>query len=473
MIILAYNVTKKDNKLFLTCSDGRTLNTDKWDEVACFLLMPTEMALVWQIDKFVDDITSTLPVDVKNKVLQGGRVYTPDNRKVFYAPNRMFGINQVDVYSLSRYANEKIDDAVELLKLGEKVIRAYKQFGIEATRLSSPVAVYGEVLNNLSFPRACDLPDSAFGLTQACAKVMTREWRELFSIGYFTDDENSDYDIVAGYPSIVAKLPDISGAKFFKSKIMPDQYSWGEMYGKLKIVKPISPFVYQPKNCYPIGEWEDSISTDQYWLLKKWGIGDFTMEYGNFFTLPKYYDYPFKEMMERLFALRQNDDELISKIAKGISVGIWGKFAEVHEKNKLGDQFNSIYARMTTSRCMVKTADFIYRNSLDPISVLVDGVLATNRIALNDSKGMGAWRMNEPMPALVLSLLFQWQGDKKPANMTYSQVMELINKSPDNYLYGEVDINLLNYSREFQELPKTGGELISKTYNSKPYEIKV
>lgn len=245
--MLAYSTELQGKNLTIKCSDGRILNTDNWDEVACFLLMPTEMALVWQVDKFVDDITATLPVDVRNKVLRGGRVYTTDNRKVFYAPNRMFGINQVDIYSLSRYADEKIDDVVELLKLGENVIKAYKQFGIEATRLSSPVAVYGEVLNNLPFPRACDLSDSAFGLIQECAKVMTREWRELFMVGHFTADENSDYDVVAGYPSIVAKLPDISGAKFFKSKTMPSEYSWGEMHGRLKIVKPISPFIYQPR----------------------------------------------------------------------------------------------------------------------------------------------------------------------------------------------------------------------------------
>lgn len=173
-------------------------------------------------------------------------------------------------------------------------------------------------------------------------------------------------------------------------------------------------------------------------------------------------------MMEKLFALRQSDDELVSKIAKGISVGIWGKFAEVHEGNKLGDQFNSIYARMTTSRCMVKVANFIYKNSLNPISVLVDGVLATNHISLNGNQGMGAWSMNKPMPALVLSLLYQWQGGKRPANMNYEQVMERISKNPNNYSYGEIDMNLLNYSRLFKELPKCGKDLLDNKYESTP-----
>lgn len=471
--MLAYSAVKQGNILTLTCSDGRTLTTDKWDEVACFLLMPTDMAVVWNIDALVDDITITLPTDVRNKVLKGGRFYSPDNRKLFYAPNRVFGINQINIYGLSRYSDEKIDDVVELAELGDKVIQAYKQFGIEATKLSSPVAVYGEVLNRLPFSRACDLPDSAFELTQACAKVMTREWRDVYKLGHWNAEEITDYDLTAAYPSIVAKLPDITHAKYFRSKTMPGRYSWGELYGKLKIVKPVSPFIYQPKNCYPIGEWKDSITTDQLWLLRKWGIGDFEMEYGDFFTLPSYYGFPFKETMERLYVLRSSDDKLVSKIAKGISVGIWGKFAEVHEGNKLGDHFNSIYARLTTSRCGVKVADFIYRNQMedDVVSVLVDGVLVTKRIAINNNKAMGCWRMNEPMPALVLSLLYQWQGSKKPANMTYSQVMEMIQAKPNSAVYGDVDMNLLDHSRNFPELPKCGGDLLKNKYESSPIDV--
>lgn len=475
--MLAYSAERIDKTIKLKCSDGRGLTTDKWDDIAEFILMPTpkDMAVVWHIDTFVDTIISILPTQVSNKIQSGGRVYSPDNRKLYYQMGRVFGINHINFYGLSRYSEDKIDDVVELARLGERVIEAYRAFGIEASKLSSPVAVYGDVLGSLNFPRACDLPDSAFDMIQACAKVMTREWRDVYKLGHWGAEEITDYDLTAAYPSIVAGLPDISKAKFFKSKAMPDRYSysWGELYGKLKIVKPVSPLIYQPKNCYPIGEFEDSITTEQLWLLHKYGIGDFEMEYGHFLSLPPYLSFPFKTTMERLYKQRESDNEIVARIAKGISVGIWGKFAEIHEKNKLGEHCNPIYARMTTSRCMVRLATFIYHNQLenDLVTCLVDGCLATKRLPINGNKRMGVWRMNEPKPALVLSLLFQWQGDKKPANMTYSQIMEMIRQKPNSNCYGDVDMNLLDYSRHFPKLPKCGGELLSNKYYSSPYQL--
>ena len=472
--MLAYAVEKQGKSLILSCSDGRTLTTGNWDEVVCFLLMPApnNMVVVWNIDTFVDDITTVLPVKIATKIKAGGRVYTPDNRKIYYQPSRVFGVNQVNIYSLSRYSNDKVDDVMELSILGKKVLNAYKLFGIEPTTLSSPVAVYSTVLDNLDFPRACDLPDTAFSLIQMCAKTMSREWRDVYQLGHWGADEISDYDLTSAYPYLIAGLPDIRNAKFFKSKTMPSEYTWGEMYGKLKIYKPVSPFIYQPKNCYPIGEWMDSITTEQLWLLNKYGIGEFEMGYGNFFTLPKSYGYPFKETMNKLFLLRKSNNKIVSIIAKAIAVGIGGKLQEVHEKNKLGVNFNSIYARMATSRCMVKVADFIYRNSLNPISITVDGVLAEGKLSLPNIKEMGQWHTEPSSNALVMSLLYQWLNNKKPNGQYYNEIMADISQHSNESIYNNIDMNLLSYGRVFPQLPQCGGDLLVNKYISIPYEIK-
>lgn len=473
--MLAYSIDKQGNMLTVTCSDGGSIATDKWVDVANFLLEPTDMSVVYNVDEFVEDIASTMDKTESAKLLAGGRIFSSDRRKLYYQPNRVFGINQINFYGLSRYAsNGRIADADSLLSFGKKVVNAYKEgFGVSAEKLSSPVAVFSEVFDKLDFPRACDLPDEAMDMVELCSTVMTREWRDVYKLGHWEAGELYDYDISSGYPYIVAGLPDISNAKFFTSKTMPSEYSWGELHGKLKITKHVSPFICPSRDCYGTGEWEDTISTEQLWLLNKYGIGEFDMEYGHFYLLPENVVYPFKNTMDNLYKKRSSPNPMVAKVAKGISVGFWGKFAEVYEDNKLGDNFNSIYARMTTSRCLVKVAAFIYHNKLedDLVSVLVDGCLATKRLPVVNRKVMGSWRISEPMPALVMSLLYQWMGDKKPGNMDYTEIMKMIGERPETPCYGEIDMNLLEYKRHFNSLPKTGRELLSGKYTSEPYSI--
>lgn len=478
--MLAYTVEQSDNVLAVKCSDNREIKTDQWSDILGFMLMPTSnnMALVWNVDYFVDNLCSIMPAKLAKEIRQGGTIYTPDRRKLYYQPSRMFGINHINVYGLSRYAGELITDAIALSRFGDRVIQAFGKFGInpsDITSLSSPVAVFGDILDRINFPRAYDLPDDAIDMIDHCSNYMTREWRQTYKLGHWEADQVSDYDLTAGYPALVAKLPDIGKASFFKSKTIPEKYSWGEMYGKLRIDKPISPFFYKPRECYPVGTWYDSITTDQLWLLRKYGIGDFEITYGYFFTLPEYYAYPFQATMKRLFGLRSSVDDLVSRIAKGISVGVWGKFAEVFEDNKLGINFNSIYARMVTSRCSTKVADFIYRYHMenDVISILVDGCLTTKKLQLPNIRKMGEWRINESLPALVLSILYQWQGDKRPGNVTYEEIMSKIKSDPNRSWYGTIDFNLLDYDRHFDSFPRTGGELLERHYESRPIEISV
>ncbi len=473
--MLAYKTEAQQGKMLrISCSDGRELVTNQYDDALAFLLLPTEMAVVFNIDEFVNDIASLMPKDLSKKVRDGGRVFTPNKRKLYYQPNRVFGINHINTYGISRYFDDKIDDCQELLALAKKVIKAYETFGVEVTKLSSPIAVYSQNLDALDYPRACDLPDTAFPMIEKCGDTMTREWRDVFTLGHWEGDEISDYDVVACYPSIVAELPDISNATFFESNTMPDNYSFGIMYGKLRIDKPVSPFICQEKNCYGTGEWLDTITSDQLWLLRKYKIGDFSMEQGSFFLLPEVYGYPFKATMDKLYKQRSSKDELVSMIAKGISVGLIGKLAERYEE-RLGDNCNPIYSKMATSRAMVKVASFIYHNHIESsiVSVLVDGFLATKRLPIQNKKIMGSWKLNPPLPSLVLSLEYQWQGEKRPAYQTYETMMEMIKANPNKPNYDIVDINLIHYNRRFGKLPKTGGELLSEKYFSTPYEINI
>lgn len=275
----------------------------------------------------------------------------------------------------------------------------------------------------------------------------------------------------SAYPYLISRLPDLRGARFFETDEMPDEeeYSWGELEGVVTITKDITPF-------QKIGTWEDSITSEQLWLINKYELGSFEFKHGWFFKLPKYYKLPFKETMQTLYKARQNENPLVKTIAKSISVGIGGKFAQRFQDGRLGDGYNSIYSRLITSRCAIKVCDFIHRNGIskDIISVMVDGFLAEcPNISISDSGGMGSWRVNPPSHFLVASLLFQWDGlnTKHPNKLYYDDMMNLIKDNPNSSVYGDIDLNLLSHDRHFEELPRTGKDLLSKRYVSKPNVI--
>ena len=460
--MLAYSISNINGTIELSCSDNRTIKSNSWEDISSFLLEPTDMAVVFNIDKFVDIITSTLPKKEQKSIQQNDRTLTHDRRKVYYQPGRMFGLNHINFYGLSRYADTPVDSPHRLLELGQQVIEAFKVFGIEPTKLTSPVAVYADVLSKVNFPRACDLPASAFDLIDQCSRIMSQEWREVYQLGHWNAGEIWDYDISGAYPGILARLPDITDAKFFDSKVMPQKYTWGLLRGFLDIRKDVTPFEY--------GKHPAIITTDQLWFVNRYHLGAFKMEQGWFFHYPhSFFKSPFEDTTNALYSLRQHNNPLVSKIAKGIAVGIGGRLAQTYDDGKLGEDFNSIYSVMMTTRCSTKVADFIYRNQMenDVVSVLVDGVLATKKLELPEG-GMGKWRRNPDSPVLVLSLLYQWLADKRPANMAYPEIMSLISESPKSFVYGEVDFKLLEYNRRFENLPKNGQELVENRYKSHP-----
>jgi hypothetical protein len=323
-------------------------------------------------------------------------------------------------------------------------------------------------------------------MANECSEIMTQEWRDIFKVGHWQKDEITDFDISSSYPSLMAKLPDITDAKFFESDTLPQDYTWGILRGDITVVKDVSPFVHEVNgsDCYPKGILANKlITTDQLWLLKKYG-GLFNMKHGRFFKVDKE-AYPFKPLMLELSQKKEHPNKIVHEIAKGISVGVWGMLCQrypvaenLNTKEtvswKLGDNFNSIYGAMVSSRCSVKVAAFIYENKLDEsmVSVTVDGLLSEKDIKIPIKKEMGSWRKNEPSPVLIVSQLYQWLGDKHQNGKYYSEMVEEIKRNQKGSVYGDIDLNLVEHKRIFPKLPRSGNELLNNKYGSNPVEVR-
>jgi hypothetical protein len=468
MNILVYTSSIKDNLVNLECSDGRTLQSNDWQELSGFLLMPCDYALTWHVDRLFNDISSVLSKKQVESITNKKTGVIFENRKIYYQIGRQLGINQIDIYGLKHYADNEPNTIQGLLKLAYDVMDAYKEFYIIPRTLSSPVAAFEDILDNIPFPRACDLPDGAYNLLCATDKKRWEEWRDVFKIGHWNKDEIRDYDLRSAYLSLMARLPDITHAKFFESDTMPEDgtYSWGELEGQLEVTADVTPFNF-------IGVKDDSITTEHLWLLNRHELGTFKLSHGYFFKLPERYSLPFKDIMTTLHEKKHNNNLIVQKIGKSIGVGIGGKLSQKYDEGGLGRQYNSIYSRIITSRCQIKVADYIHRNGIskDVISILVDGFLMEyHGIDLPIGNGeMGSWRVNEPSPFLVASLLYQWGAEKHPDGNIYDKVLEGIKKNPRSPIIGDgVDLNLLSHNRNFKDLPRTGKELLDNKYISSP-----
>lgn len=480
--ILAFTAESQGKQVLFSCNDRSNLLTDDWGEAIAYLLKPCDFGVVFGLEHFTELFCSLIPQNVVKELKDKGKAFLPmpSRQKLYYQIGRVFAITwgsgrEINLYPLSRYSDIEITDVNGLKELADKVVEAYGYFGLTPTKLTSPVAVFEEVLDGVDYSRACDLPDSALEMLSKCSEVAWEEWREVYKVGHWGANEITDVDLTAGYPSLIAKLPDLREAKFFTSKTIPDRYSWGLLEGTLNLVKDVTPF-------YFLGEFPALITTGHLRLINKYQWGEFKMDNGWFFSVPKGYRTPFKDTMTNLYQARQNENPLIKNISKAISVGIGGKFVQRYSDGRLGDNWNSIYGKMITSACQCEVADAIWSRNLQEriISILVDGFLVEGEIlsdlGLESSSGMGSWRANLPSSFLVASLLYQWDGldTKHPNKQTYSEVMESIKRNPKSSIIGnDVDLNLLTFGRNFKKLPKCGGDLLKHKYNSEPQRKEI
>ena len=113
----------------------------------------------------------------------------------------------------------------------------------------------------------------------------------------------------------------------------------------------------------------------------------------------------------------------------------------------------------------------------------------------------GQWKLSSVSPALVVSSGLVFLRGKKPKGLYLDDILAMIKEHPNKSYYckviprritlGEalecdelkklgqirntyssIDLNLLSPEREFEKLPKTGQQLLSKHYKSKSKEIK-
>ena len=210
-------------------------------------------------------------------------------------------------------------------------------------------------------------------------------------------------------------------------------------------------------------------------------------------------------IIDRMLAYKSSENELVKRISKGISVGIYGKFGEQYVANRketFGKYFNSCYFAEISTRVRLKVADFIYRHDLEDsvLHISVDGVLSDKSVELTEKDIRAGWKLSGQNPALIISPGQLFTGGKHPKGLLLPDVLKLIEEHPqsgyyekmidrrvtlaDAVAYGtledignmkpmhtSIDLFKAKHGRKFRELPRTGQQLLKKKYDSSPIKI--
>ena len=319
-----------------------------------------------------------------------------------------------------------------------------------------------------------------------------------------------DYDMASAFPKVASRLYDTRACDWVES----GEYQTKAVYGYCKGVVTIydwvvvSPIIYIGENgdsISAIGTWETYLTKAEIDFIREWGIGEFKIEKG-WWAIPenakRKLPQPFEHIVGRLLEWKKRGG-LEGELAKRMSVGLYGKMGEEHE-TEFGKHFSPAWFAEISTQTRLAEAGWLYRHGVGPddndgyshlLCISVDGSLHDRKIANAD----GNWKLSYVGKAMVVSSGLVYLGDRKPKGLLLGDILEMIREHPKQAYYQQlikrrvtlgqalefgfdklgkevemhtsVDLNM-THDRDFRELPRTGGQLITKRFSSKPLKVK-
>jgi hypothetical protein len=516
--LLAYNSNLKDNGIVsIIESSGDRIESCNLKELLSFIsadIPGNPIRVTWNLDEFVSPILRLLGKEACLSIKNNKRISLSRNFgipvSIFYIPSKVFSISEnkyhVNFYGIDQYFPDwdypgNID---QVAGFGNMVLDALKKMHFETKKLTSPVAIFEDaVLKHCQIPTIAEVSEKNWEIFDYALKCTGRLWISAYQLGHWEEEECFDYDLRSAFPSVHSQLysTDEKFCKYEKSDHWIESAHMGFCKGKITVDHPVAPIFFQSEEglINPTGTWEGYLSTDEIRFMNKYKLGNFKMSDGWFITVTSPIQ-PMLNITKRLYTYRGNDP-VVDLLCKRMLAGTYGKSLELYEDGKLGKYYNPIWGALIPIRTNLKVASFIYSKNLENnvISIAVDGVLTDKFVGEPKSEGMGTWKLSGIGPAYVISSGLVFHGNKKPKGINYSKLKDLIKIAPGKSYYEEtmkrpmtmneallqgssdigktkiyrssIDLSTVKHDRFFNNLPKTGKELTSQKYKSKPMEI--
>lgn len=503
--MIAYRSEIEGSKVTIHDSTGGSITSNNIEDLLSFLLIPHEghFRVVWGIDSFVAPILSLLDKHRLQVLFQTGRTWLHPY-SITYNQGKSLRVVEgrwrQSYYYLSQYfPDEPEPDALEeIVRKGGQILDELDSIKVEPKRLTSPVALFDYLFDNLPLPNYNNLPDSVGQLSWDCSG---KHWVEAHKLGWF--EKAYDYDIIASFPSVTANLLDTRYGKWINKIEQPKGAVYGFAEGRVGINSNVSPIIYidGAGHLYSSnGNWPTILAKQEIDFIEEFNLGRFTIR-DAWWWVPEKTVLPLQWSIAELFASK-NKSDLLGRILKRAMVGIYGRFLQTYSDGTFAPSFNPVWGSIIESEVRLKVARFILENKLEDnlLHVSTDGVLLNKKIPVENRGQMGNWRLDSEGEALVVSSGCLFYGDKRPAQITYPEAMALIKANPKAISWekkirrrmvlgdimsgscsrmGEIkeidtEFKLLpryDRDRDFGELPRDGEALLNNHYSSKPLKV--
>lgn len=304
-----------------------------------------------------------------------------------------------------------LSDSYLTEQLANNFINTCNQFGIYTKNYCSPASLATSFfLSKCNVPTLSEISSGKKLRVRIAYEAYKGGFISTFKKGYF--EKVWLYDINSAYPYNVSRLLDLRGGKiiFEKNKIPKDaELGWIRCTISIKDNGLYSPGYFNPvavylrrfnKNFYFTGTFDATIILDEYLELSK----DFDIKiHEGFYWIPDEFVYIYKEQVERLYRLRQENkqDQNLDILLKTILNGYYGKliqkipFKKATEfEYKTGNLFNPFHASYITGGCRIQVYRFIKQYGADKlVAVMTDGVVMSEPVEIPNSKELGEWSL--------------------------------------------------------------------------------
>jgi len=224
------------------------------------------------------------------------------------------------------------------------------------------------------------------------------------------------YDINSAYPYQMAKLPDLSQGRFFKSRGRPlegAEMGWIHCRCDVDLNDQgayFSPLAMDNKQVrfYPVGQFKTVITLLEYNVLKKY----FMIEpLSGVYWIPntENLDYPYRSEIERLYRWKQTEkDPVIKYYVKIILNSIYGKTVQKvpnHKTNLFdtGNLFNPFYGSYITAGTRIQLFKALLTLSpKDIVMVATDSIICKSPPKVPISGDLGEWGIEKEGRGIIL-----------------------------------------------------------------------
>jgi len=440
-----------------------------------------------------------------------------------HAPNRFLSIKKGGYFSVFADAgqyrkavlseNESVDECVakakEAQKTGEDVYQALRSMGLNPTSIVSPIKAYDSgVLSKMDLPTAKDIPEEAGFYAYNCIRW---GWRDCLQVGHW--NKVWQYDLSSAFSSELVKLLDTRYGRWVESDRIIPEATYGFCSGIVSIASPLSPVIlFSVKGNMrlgytPTGKWRDYLTLDEIRFIDRWKLGSFKLEKGHFWIADKKVR-PLEGAVNRLYHIKEHSDGVARDMAKKVSNAIWGYQCQTKKQKGeegFGDRFNPVWGAQVEPNIRLRTAEFALKAGVEHnIHIAVDETILDKPVELEGNGGMGEWRLKMSDACLVMGTgAVAIKGKEKSTDfaISYDWLMERIRNNPEAEEYTLEAVSPITLGvamneglfdglgrlrkvtkrlpvgnegkRYYPERPKCGGDLLTKTYASEPWDISL